>query len=65
MENKCEKAGLAHAWRESSAMYGFSMLSKEKCVNCELERTKSSQTKEWWYYSDGRPSEEIVNTQPV
>lgn len=63
--NKCEEAGLAHAWRGGSQMWGFEMQYMEFCANCELKRTKCSQMKEWWSYSDGRGSEDIINIRPV
>lgn len=65
MENKCEKLGIAHAWRSSNEMYGFSIVQKEKCANCELVRQKNYSSREWYSYSDGRPDEEIITVRPV
>lgn len=64
-EDKCEKAELQHAWRNGEQMLGFSTLATQECANCGLKRTKHSHMKEWWSYSDDRPSEEIVTIRPV
>jgi len=61
MKNKCEDLGIAHAWRSSQEVYGFSVLQKETCANCDLSRTHCYEVKEWYSYSDGRPNEEIHN----
>lgn len=65
MENKCEKLGIQHAWRESSDMYGFSLVFSETCANCNLKKTRCTQTESWWSYSDGRPNESIIDIRPV
>ena len=65
MNNKCEELKIAHAWRGGSEMYGFQVQTTETCANCGLKRTKCSDFKEWWNYSDGRPAEEINTMRPV
>lgn len=65
MENKCEEANLAHAWRSEDQIVGFSVVPTQKCANCDLKRSRHSQTKEWWSYSDGRKDEEIITMRPV
>jgi len=65
MKNKCEEAGMAHAWRNSNEMWGFSVALKDTCANCQLTRSKHSKTEEWYSYSDGRPNEPILNIRPL
>ncbi len=63
--NKCEEAGLVHAWRNTESVIGFGLETGAECANCGLKRMKHYQSKEWWSYSDGRPDEPIVNIRPV
>jgi hypothetical protein len=64
-ENKCEKAGLQHAWRSSDYVVGFSVQTEQTCANCGLKRQKNYESKEWWSYSDGRDSEPIMSIRPA
>lgn len=63
-ENKCEKLGIAHAWRKTPEMWGMSILDKETCANCDLSRTHWYKSEEGYSYSDGRPDEPIINMRP-
>ncbi len=65
MPNKCEDAGLKHAWEKQDYMWGFEMQQKQTCGNCGLSRERHSRTEEWLSYSDGRPNEPIINIRAV
>ena len=57
-ENKCEVAGIEHAWIYVEAMGRFNIEYYEMCKHyCGLKRTKSTTCQQGWSYSDGRPDE--------